>query len=203
MLWPDGKLPANWDNFAELLKAGADGVTAGAGDAPRPRVMIHIDRGADMARTKSFFDELQKRGVAFDVIGQSYYPWWHGTLLDLRDNLAFMAETYHKDIVIVETGYPWKASEYRNTAGPCPESPQGQRDFLDEVNRLVLATPHGLGKGIFWWEPVWPDSRNAHGMFDENGEALPVVWTFDKWTKGKRPRPKPESSPSPTPARAN
>ena len=31
MLWPDGKLPANWDNFADLVKAGIRGVQAGRG----------------------------------------------------------------------------------------------------------------------------------------------------------------------------
>src|SRR5579862_3865533 len=31
MLWPDGKLPGNWDNFADLVKAGIKGVDAGRG----------------------------------------------------------------------------------------------------------------------------------------------------------------------------
>src|SRR5271170_4609000 len=43
MLWPDGRLPGNWDNFADLIKAGIAGVEAGTGDAPRPQIMIHID----------------------------------------------------------------------------------------------------------------------------------------------------------------
>jgi arabinogalactan endo-1,4-beta-galactosidase len=47
MLWPDGKAPANWDNFADLLKAGIAGVEAGKGNQPRPRIMIHIDKGGD------------------------------------------------------------------------------------------------------------------------------------------------------------
>src|SRR6266567_2915868 len=58
MLWPDGKLPANWDNLADLVKAGIAGVEAGTGDGPRPRIMIHIDRGGDKVRTKDFFDKL-------------------------------------------------------------------------------------------------------------------------------------------------
>jgi len=29
MLWPDGRIPANWDNFAELVQAGINGVNAG------------------------------------------------------------------------------------------------------------------------------------------------------------------------------
>ena len=58
MMWPDGRLPGNWDNFADLLRAGIDGVSAGSGAQPRPAIMIHIDRGGDIAGTKYFFDKL-------------------------------------------------------------------------------------------------------------------------------------------------
>lgn len=187
MLWPDGKLPENWDNFAELVRAGIAGVDAGRADAPRPRIMIHIEKGGDRARTQWFFDNLLRRGVVFDVIGQSYYPWWHGSLLDLRDTLHFMAETYRKEIILVEVAYNWRSTEYQDEPPPFPETPEGQREFLDEVHRLVLATPHGLGKGIFWWEPaVAPDTRIAsRGMFDAGGNALPVLTVFDRYTRGK------------------
>ena len=63
---------------------------AGKGNLPRPRIMIHIDKGGDRAATKSFFDKLESYHVNYDVIGQSYYPGWHGSLLDLHENLAFM-----------------------------------------------------------------------------------------------------------------
>jgi len=99
MLWPDGKLPANWDNFAQLVYAGINGVEAGRGNNPRPKIMIHIDRGADLKRTKEFFDKLNSYDVPYDIIGQSYYPWWHGSLNDLRQNLEFMAREYQKDII--------------------------------------------------------------------------------------------------------
>ncbi len=58
MLWPDGKLPDHWDQFAALVKAGIRGVDAGRDHCPRPRIMIHIDRGADRRGTKAFFDKL-------------------------------------------------------------------------------------------------------------------------------------------------
>ena len=53
MLWPDGKLPDNWDNFADLLKAGIRGVNAGSGSAPRPRIMIHIERSGRLRAAAS------------------------------------------------------------------------------------------------------------------------------------------------------
>ena len=184
ILWPDGKLPEHWDNFADLLKAGIQGVADGCGTNARPRIMIHIDRGGDRARTKWFFDKLNSYGVDYDVIGQSYYPWWQGSLLDLRENLNFMATTYNKDIILVEVAYCWRPTEYRNKPAPFPETPAGQRAFLDEVNRLVLNTPNERGIGIFWWEPaVSRGGLRSRGFFDDDGTALPVLNVFDAWPR--------------------
>ena len=199
MMWPDGKLPDHWDNFADLLKAGIRGVEAGSragakGDSPIfadakigtvPKIMIHIDRGGDQQGTKYFFDKIISHGVKFDVIGQSYYPWWHGSLLDLRENMIFMAQQYKKDIVLVEVAYCWRPTEYKNKNAPFPETPQGQKDFLDDVNRIVLATPDGRGVGVFWWEPAVMGGLRSRGFFDDDGNALPVVTVFDKFTRGK------------------
>lgn len=182
MLWPDGRLPKNWGNFADLTKAGIRGVEAGRGDAPRPEIMVHIDRGGDLPATRSFFDKCRENGIEFDVIGQSYYPWWHGSLDDLRKNLAFMATEYEKDIVLVEVAYNWRQAEYRDKPGPFPETPEGQRDFLMQVNQIVRETPHGRGRGIFWWEPaVRPGPIASRGIFDRSGNALPVINVFDSY----------------------
>jgi arabinogalactan endo-1,4-beta-galactosidase len=183
MLWPDAKLPDNWDHFADLVKAGIAGVEAGKGNQPRPRIMIHIDKGGDKVKTKLFFDKLNSYGVNYDVIGQSYYPWWHGSLNDLRENLVFMADAYHKDIMVVEAAYNWRPGNYTKKPGPFPESPEGQKEFLDEVNRAVQAAPGGLGKGVFWWEPAVTGGLGARGFFDGSGNALPVMTVFDKYTR--------------------
>jgi arabinogalactan endo-1,4-beta-galactosidase len=197
MMWPDGKLPDHWDNFADLVKAGIRGVKAGCGDGTKgdspifagakigtvPRIMIHIDQGGNKNRTKEFFDKLNSYGVQYDVIGQSYYPWWHGSLLDLRENMIFMADEYKKDIILVEVAYCWRPTEYKKRKGPFPETPQGQQDFLDEVNRIVLGTPHNRGVGIFWWEPAVMGPLRSRGFFDNDGNTLPAITVFDKFTR--------------------
>jgi arabinogalactan endo-1,4-beta-galactosidase len=180
MLWPDGKLPENWANFSELLKSAIDGVVAGSEGGASPRIMIHIDKGGDKACTQHFFDELESHGVRYDVIGQSYYPWWHGTLEDLRENLAFMAGRYRKDIIVVEAAYCWRPTEYKDKQGPYPETPDGQKKFLEDVNRAVLQTPDGRGAGVFWWEPAVAGHLRCRGFFDDNGNALPVIKVFDR-----------------------
>ncbi|MBN1481748.1 arabinogalactan endo-1,4-beta-galactosidase [candidate division KSB1 bacterium] len=182
MLWPDGKLPENWDNLAELIQAGINGVDAGRSNNPRPLIMIHIDKGGDVQATKCFFDKWHSYGINYDVIGQSFYPWWHGSLLDLRENLNFMANAYEKDIIMVEVAYNCEPAEYREKPAPFPETPEGQRQFLDEVNRLMLSTPHNRGKGLFWWEPA---TRRGgwRTMFDRDGVAMPVITVFDKYAR--------------------
>jgi arabinogalactan endo-1,4-beta-galactosidase len=182
MLWPDGKLPDNWDNLAELVQAGINGVFAGCGNLPHPQIMIHIDKGGDRKFTKYFFDKINGYGISYDVIGQSYYPWWHGTLLDLRDCLFETAREFRKEIIVVEAAYNWTPQEYKNKPAPFPESPEGQKEFLAEVNRIVLAVPDNRGMGVFWWEPA-VGRRGSRSYFDEKGNVLPVITVFDRFTR--------------------
>lgn len=174
MLWPQGHLPENWDAFTELLQAGIRGVHESELAEP-PLVMIHIDRGGDWQKTEAFFDNCDRYGIEFDVIGQSYYPWWHGSLEALRDNLHRTARKFKKDIVLVEVAYYWKPGVYDEADGPFPETPGGQRDFLTAVDRIVREVPEGRGKGVFWWEPaVESGPIHGRGLFDRDGVALPA-----------------------------
>jgi len=182
MMWPDGKLPDNWKNLAELIQAGINGVHAACGNHPCPRIMIHIDKGGDWSFTKYFFDKIHDFGIRYDVIGQSYYPWWHGSLLDLRNCLYQTARAYRKEIMVVEAAYNWMPQEYKNKPAPFPETPEGQRQFLDEVHRIVLAVPDNLGTGVFWWEPAVA-RRGSRSFFDEKGNVQPVITVFDRFTR--------------------
>jgi arabinogalactan endo-1,4-beta-galactosidase len=184
MLWPDGKLPDNWDNFTELLQAGIRGVKDGAGTGHKPPlIMLHIDQGGNSETTQWFFSHVLAAHVEFDVIGQSYYPWWQGSLQDLKTNLEFMAKTYRKPIIVVETAYSWRPDNYLKKAGPYPETPEGQREFLEALARTVAATPNGLGRGIFWWEPAVRGPLARRGLFDDDGNSLPALHVFDACMK--------------------
>ncbi len=205
MLWPDGKLPANWKQFTDLLKAGINGVDAGHGNEPRPQIMIHIDRGGDWKATHYFFDHLAKYRVHYDVIGESYYPWWQGSLNALRYNLYMTATTFHKPIILAEVAYPWKKLQFHIPAKflkehpklknfkphfhlgppPFPMTPAGQKEFLQAVYRTVLDTPDNLGKGLFWWEPAVPANTplRVRGLFGDSGNALPAITVFDEYTR--------------------
>jgi arabinogalactan endo-1,4-beta-galactosidase len=190
MLWPDGRIPQNWDNFADYVRAGIAGVREGSVLGPMPKIMIHFDNGGSKEKLKYFFDKFFSYGIDIDAIGLSYYPWWHGTLLDLRESLYFLATTYEKDIVVVETAYHWTPSREAEQAGgaPFPQTPEGQREFLESVHEAVLSTPGGRGKGIFWWEPMVGGRGGLGGRsyFNGENEALPVITVFDKWARPPR-----------------
>lgn len=188
-LWPDGgplKDEARWGAMADLLKAGLGGARAGAGGRAL-RTMVHIDKGGDRQVCGWFFDQLQRRGVDFDLIGLSYYPFWHGTLADLRANLAALADTFRKDIVVVETGYDAAGGPQADL--PFPPTPAGQKAFLEELIRVVVATPGGRGRGVVYWAPEWIPAKEADGaaapgpwagraLFDEAGNMRPALDAF-------------------------
>jgi len=186
-LWPDGRLyhdgkqESQWDNVAEYISAGIKGVEDAVNDKEKaPKIMIHVDHGGDITLTKNFFDKMREYKIDYDVIGFSFYPWSHGTLLDLRDNLRFTANEYGKEIILVETGYYWTQGRYfREQPGPFPETPEGQRQWLEAVNEIVLDTPKGLGRGVFWWEPM----IRGRGYFDSEGNVQPIIHAFEKYTQ--------------------
>ena len=180
MMWPDGRLPAQWQNFADLLLAGIHGVDKGRGWGKRPAIMIHIDKGGNQAATKSFLDHLAQYHVPYDVVGQSFYPWWHGSLDDLKGNLAFVWNTYRKSVVVAETAYDWRTGEdFKGKPAPFPQTPEGQRDFLAALDRAVREAPGGKVRGIFWWEPMAGGGIAKRDLFDDQHEALPAIQVFD------------------------
>jgi arabinogalactan endo-1,4-beta-galactosidase len=199
MLWPVGQLyasdPPRWVEFTTLLKAGIDGARAGAPPRHKPAIMLHIDRGGDQGGTEWFYDHMRDYGVDFDMIGLSYYPYWHGSFSDVRRNLDNTAARYGKPIVIVETAYAWTFDDqdgYPNIVGPSftlppeyPATPQGQALFVRDLLSLVARTPGGLGRGVVYWEPAWipgvgwkPGEGNAwdnQTLFDAQGRALESI----------------------------
>ena len=191
MLWPDGKLDgagdteARWQRFTNLLKAGVQGVRKPLKQGQDVRIMIHVDCGGDSKKTRWFFDNLNRNNVPYDIIGVSFYPWWHGTMDNLSRNLQATTTRYGKDIMVVETAYPYRGdwSEKKNMAWPI--SPQGQNQFLTELIRTVRQVPEHRGLGVLYWYPesipvkglrIW--NGGATALFDAQGNALPALKAF-------------------------
>lgn len=170
LLWPEGKVP-NYDNIATFVNAGIRAVRKA--DAAIP-VMIHLDNGGNNALYREWFDNFTKRGEDFEIIGLSYYPFWHGSLQMLNDNMNDIAERYGKDLVIAEVSMGYTMEDYKNyeklsdeerkgyATRPAlvekieyPMTKQGQYDFMKDFLNRISHIKGGKGKGFFYWEPAW------------------------------------------------
>jgi arabinogalactan endo-1,4-beta-galactosidase len=151
MVWPDGQVSGSyntsWSNLGRLMKAAINGIKDAAG-TNAPKIMIHIDRGGDWSSTQWYFDNVQYQQVPFDMIGESYYPWWHGDFTALSNCVNNAASRYGKPVVVVETAFPWSNST--NIYG-IPATTNGQVQFVTELAKIVKGVPGGKGAGIFWW----------------------------------------------------
>ena len=170
LLWPEGKVP-NYDNIATFVNAGIRAVRKA--DAAIP-VMIHLDNGGNNALYREWFDNFTKRGEDFEIIGLSYYPFWHGSLQMLNDNMNDIAERYGKDLVIAEVSMGSTMEDYKNyeklsdeerkgyATRPAlvekieyPMTKQGQYDFMEDFLNRISHIKGGKGMGFFYWEPAW------------------------------------------------
>ena len=216
MLWDDGRVcdsfntPERWNALARLIGAAVAGVRDATVPGDSVGIMIHIDRGGDNGASRWFFDHLIAEGVDFDIIGLSFYPWWHhGTLAGLRDNLADLSERYGKGIVIAETAYPWtlgwRDDEHNIVGLPeqllpgYPATVGGQAAFLADLMSTVASAPASSGRGVFYWAPEWiaaPSFGSAWEnvtLFDFSGEVLGSIGVFDSVYAGAGPPANPRT----------
>ncbi len=152
IVWPEGNVN-NPDGMAQLYNAG---VAAVKSVDPKVQIMLHVALGGQNSESVDFIDGMLKRGAHFDVIGESYYPKWHGTLDDLRDNLADLAHRYNKDIIVVEYS-----------------------QLKREVNKIAFEVPNGRGKGTCIWEPL----STWEKVFENDGKANSLLAVYDEISK--------------------
>ncbi len=194
ILWPMGKRSeGKLDKLAVLLKAGVEGVRASK-NGKKIKVMIHHDQGGMVKECRFFFGELKRLGVRFDWIGLSYYPWWHGTMPQLQENMNGLAAEFRKPVMIVETAYPFTLGWKDQTGNFCgsesqlvpgfPATPEGQAKFLRELNRMVRAIPGKRGLGVVYWAPEYVAHPGIQTpcenlcLFDFENKLLPGAYAL-------------------------
>lgn len=191
MMWPEGKLwnedeTANWDNLVQLLKAGIKGVKDASNGEKIP-VLIHAATGGNLEESDTFYKNIIQRGVNFELIGLSYYPWWHGTFVQLEENLAFLSENYQQDLVLVETayysnGYYPEPAEWILDVQPFPPTEQGQYDFMVALLEILKKFPKM--KAVYYWKPdglYIPESKSPYlgrSLFDREGNASKGIFAW-------------------------
>lgn len=199
ILWPVGKLEVdgkrgNYENFIKLIKSGCRACREILPDA---KIMLHLERSNDQAVYQEFFSEMEGANVDFDIIGASYYPFWHGTPDELFANLE-KCKRFGKEIVIAELGYGFTTEGYYLNGKECrlvvdeslsrvpgftdvyPMTPEGQKEFIHYI--IKRARESGVN-GVFYWEPIWLPgegicwaSEEAQRYIHEEGKSTHNEW---------------------------
>lgn len=190
----------NWIGYTGLLKAGCNAVRE---HCPEAKIIIHTDRPTNSQYNKYFYQKLIDMGVDYDVIGLSYYPFWHGYLTEEQvvnksdKNNLFKAVNQlaidfpTKEVQIVETAYNfqyWPTSGVNyNTQDVWPCSVKGQCNFVrDLVCMMDVATnvtginywfPEENGNGGPTWNAntIVINSWLSRGLWDSSSHALNKV----------------------------
>ncbi|MFA6755602.1 MAG: glycosyl hydrolase 53 family protein [Bacilli bacterium] len=176
MLWPNGRLidqkdgtRTNYETVCGFLNSGIKAVKE---VSPNSKIIIHLEKSFDNKIYNEYCENLVKYHVDYDILGVSYYPYWHHNFKDLFVNLDDIKAKFHKPIMIVETGYAFTLESYfkktnkdsekmliderflsqMETKLEYPLSVEGQKDFIKEL--ISLSKKHSI-EGIFYWEPCW------------------------------------------------
>ena len=152
MLWPVGEIN-NLDSLATFIYQG---VKASKEVNPNVIVMLHIALGGQNDEARFFLDNMEKRKVPYDVIGLSYYPKWHGTTDDLKNNMSDLAKRYKKYVMVAEYS-----------------------QLKQEVNEISFTAPGNKVVGTFIWEPL----GSWEAFFDRTGKVNATLDVYPPFAK--------------------
>lgn len=199
ILWPIGKLEVNgergnYDNFCRLIDAGCRACREITPDA---KIILHLERSNDKAVYQEFFTEMANHGIDYDIIGASYYPYWHGTPEKLMENLN-ACKHFGKEIMIVELGYGFTDKGYSLGGKEIRLVVDEERSKIPGVTDVYTITPEGQASyikfiidsvrengidGLFYWEPLWLPgegicwaSEAGQAYIHEEGKSTANEW---------------------------
>ncbi len=202
MIWPYGRLDysvkphGNFDKLTTLFKAGIKGAKE---IFPEIKTIIHLERSFDQAVYYEYFDQLRKYNVEFDVIGMSYYPYWHGNFDEFFANVNMCKKEFHKDVMVMELGYGFTLEDYLLTNNgvnhmvineesakefidklPYPISKEGQGKF---IKRFLELCRENEVLGVNYWEPLWIPGNGICWASKEGQEYINEVGksTRNEW----------------------
>ena len=161
---PYDKSGTNWSGYLKLLHAGCNAVRE---ECPNAQIIIHTDRPSNTGYNSYYYNKLINDNVDFDIIGLSYYPFWHGYLNaeqvasktdknNLVNSIKNLKTLFPNTRVhIVECAYnfqywPTKDVNY-DTQDAWPCSKQGQYNFVKDL--VDALQPLENVDGINYWFP--------------------------------------------------
>ena len=162
---------ANWGRFTDLLKAAG---RACREECPNAKIILHTERVAKTSILVNFYNQMRNKQVDYDIIGLSYYPYYHGNLSTLAVALVNMRNSFQdKDVMIVETGYSYKYKVGdQDFSSIWPLTYAGQKQFTVDLMNELKNYPQV--KGLMWWFP----EANEYGL---GGSYWNQLHVNDQW----------------------
>lgn len=150
-------------NVRKLLASGSkavrDAATASGKDI---LVAVHYTNIDDMKKLDTLLTGLQVKEIDYDIVGLSFYPYWHGTMEDLKNVIIHVRDTYGKKVYVAENAYCYTSEDGDGSANSIKgtddlaegysASVQGQ---ANEVRDVCAAASEAGAEGIFYWEGTW------------------------------------------------
>lgn len=141
---------ANWQRLGKLLTRAIDACRE---VCPQSKIIIHTERVKQIDVLTNFYEIMGWLNVDYDIIGLSYYPFWHGDMTQLNNGLSALEAGFPtKNIMIVETGYGlrWQVPYADiNHTDLWPISDGGQAQFARDL--VATLDRHKNVNGLFWW----------------------------------------------------
>ena len=150
-------------NIRKLLTAGSKAVREAAANSGKEiLVAIHYTNIDDMKKLDTLLTGLQVKEIDYDIVGLSFYPYWHGTMDDLKNAITHIRNTYGKKVYVAENAYCYTAEDGDGSANSVEgtddlaegysASVQGQ---ANEVRDVCAAASEAGAEGVFYWEGTW------------------------------------------------
>ncbi|MBR0133502.1 MAG: glycosyl hydrolase 53 family protein [Lachnospiraceae bacterium] len=158
----------------QLLDSASKAVRTVAKETGRDiKIIVHYTQLDNPSGFIQRAERLKEYNIDYDILGASYYVYWHGTMENMNAVLKEIKKTYGVDTCIMETAYPYTAEDgdsFGNNvnAGEAidgyPADVQGQAKIVRDV--MYYANDAGA-LGVFYWEPAWTPVGTD---FDKNTE---------------------------------
>lgn len=150
-------------NVRKLLTAGSKAVREAAANSGKEiLVAVHYTNIDDMKKLDTLLTGLQVKEIDYDIVGLSFYPYWHGTIEDLKNAIIHIRDTYGKKVYVAENAYCYTAEDGDGSANSVEgtddlaegysASVQGQ---ANEVRDVCAAASEAGAEGVFYWEGTW------------------------------------------------
>ena len=178
-------------NVRKLLTAGSKAVREAAADSCKDiLVAVHYTNIDDMKKLDTLLTGLQVKEIDYDIVGLSFYPYWHGTMDDLKNAIIHIRDTYDKKVYVAENAYCYTAEDGDGSAnsvegtGDLAEgysaSVQGQ---ANEVRDVCAAASEAGAEGIFYWEGAWipvgPADADNSAIWEKYGSGWASSYASD------------------------